>query len=1019
MKGFSNNRRIRVFLAAALIIALACPTAFAYTSSAAAAGDGPAKLAGLKVVELLTSAGASFIGRNLVTNGTYPEELRGTVRPGSDTLRTDYIVTPRELDDYHLAGIYDKAGVPCDVSELRLTEAQAAVKYPGIPNYIALARDIAGEVREGLDGGNGVFVVGSNCVHAVGTAAGLRQAFGNDAKIGIIYLDAHGDINTRFSTFSGSMGGMDLAPIVGLEDGWWEAVAGEGMKPFDASLHGAGRDLDSGVDVIGGKEVPFGEMLNLEEAGTIVLSSAELGNEALFRSKLKELTDQVDVLYLHIDADGVDSAFLTNVNTPFPDNVNRVQERGPDIWTMMRDIKIIMETDKVAVINLASIYFGNTYTAAQHATRGFTFLAYPGETTQQASNRASQIAILTGIRMISSAFENWGYMVAPAGASVPEAPAIAPAPGGNMEGLKVVELLTSAGAGFIGRNLVASGTYPESLRGTVRPGTDTLRTDYIVTPRELDDYHLAGIYDKAKVPYNIAELRLTEAQAAVKYPGIPNYIALARDIAGEVREGVTEGNGVFVVGSNCVHAVGTAAGLRQAYGNDAKIGIIYLDAHGDINTRFSTFSGSMGGMDLAPIVGLEDGWWEAVAGEGMKPFDASLHGAGRDLDSGVDVIGGKEVPFGEMLNLEEAGTIVLSSAELGDEALFRSKLKELADQVDVLYLHIDADGVDSAFLTNVNTPFPDNVNRVQERGPDIWTMMRDIKIIMETGKVAVVNLASIYFGNTYTAAQQATRGFAFLEYPGETAQQASNRASQISILTGIRLISTTFENWASIPGENLFILSADEESDIDGDVCFTLSVHGAKDLLAVELEFEVDSNMLAGKGVIGLSGFDVIDGIAWSYAGGSAWKGTVTIGLPAGDSNGLSSWETEDIAKFLFAPRAKGDTAMKLTGLKAVGLDGDVTKYIDVSIGIGEAMTNIDQRVFSKYDLNRDNKVDALDLGIMLLYCGFNTETPGFSTLIKVNDSRGKGVTASMCDVNSDGIIDMLDLLDLFIHYTK
>jgi Ca2+-binding EF-hand superfamily protein len=96
-----------------------------------------------------------------------------------------------------------------------------------------------------------------------------------------------------------------------------------------------------------------------------------------------------------------------------------------------------------------------------------------------------------------------------------------------------------------------------------------------------------------------------------------------------------------------------------------------------------------------------------------------------------------------------------------------------------------------------------------------------------------------------------------------------------------------------------------------------------------------------------------------------------------------------------------------------------VTVYLDSVISGGEAVTNIDQRVFSKYDLNRDNKVDALDLGIMLLYCGFDIDSADWDTLVKVNDSKGKPVTASMCDVNGDGVIDMLDLLDLFIHYTK
>ncbi|MCL1982232.1 MAG: dockerin type I domain-containing protein, partial [Clostridiales bacterium] len=213
-------------------------------------------------------------------------------------------------------------------------------------------------------------------------------------------------------------------------------------------------------------------------------------------------------------------------------------------------------------------------------------------------------------------------------------------------------------------------------------------------------------------------------------------------------------------------------------------------------------------------------------------------------------------------------------------------------------------------------------------------------------------------------------------------------------------------------------LSADAESDIDKDVCYTLSISKAEDVLLVELEFEVDGNMLAGKGIKTDCGFLPMSDIFWSYAGDSIWKGTVTLSLPSGSTTGLTSVAPVDIATFVFAPRAAGDAAMTLTGFRAVGLE-DTTVYLESVILNSEAVTNVDQRVFSKYDLNRDNKVDALDLGIMLLYCGFATGTPGWDTLVKVNDSRGKGVTASMCDVNCDGIIDMLDLLDLFIHYTK
>ncbi|MCL1808816.1 MAG: hypothetical protein FWG42_03495 [Clostridiales bacterium] len=212
-------------------------------------------------------------------------------------------------------------------------------------------------------------------------------------------------------------------------------------------------------------------------------------------------------------------------------------------------------------------------------------------------------------------------------------------------------------------------------------------------------------------------------------------------------------------------------------------------------------------------------------------------------------------------------------------------------------------------------------------------------------------------------------------------------------------------------------VSADAESGIERDVEFTVSIRNAEDLLNIALEFEVDSDLLAGKGLVGLNGFTPLGDIFWSFAGGGKWKGTVTLGLPSGSTTGLTSVAAVDVAKFIFAPRGVGDAAFTLTGFTAVGLDG-TTVYLDALI-LGSAVTNIDQRVFSKYDLNRDNVVDALDLGIMLLYCGFDSDSTNWNTLVKVNDSRGKGVTASMCDVNADGVIDMLDLLDLFIHYTK
>ncbi|MCL1983746.1 MAG: DUF4832 domain-containing protein [Clostridiales bacterium] len=208
----------------------------------------------------------------------------------------------------------------------------------------------------------------------------------------------------------------------------------------------------------------------------------------------------------------------------------------------------------------------------------------------------------------------------------------------------------------------------------------------------------------------------------------------------------------------------------------------------------------------------------------------------------------------------------------------------------------------------------------------------------------------------------------------------------------------------------------DTVSYISGDVEYTVSLENAKDVLAVELEFVIDGDMLAGKNLIGLSGFGNMNNILWVHAGDNNWKGTVTLALPSGTTKGLTSQAPVDIAKFIFTPKGFGNAAMTLTSARVVGLLDDTTKYVGSIIVNGTATTIIAK---SKYDLNRDGVVDALDLGIMLLYCGFISDLPEWATQVKVNDAWGNGVTASMCDVNDDGIIDMLDLLDLFIHYTK
>ena len=289
-------------------------------------------------------------------------------------------------------------------------------------------------------------------------------------------------------------------------------------------------------------------------------------------------------------------------------------------------------------------------------------------------------------------------------------------------------------------------------------GTEVLcRVHSIKRPRELDDYHLSGVYNKAGVEASIEEIHLdTEGPQSNKI-----YQMYTKQVSDSVYEGITSGKGVFVTGGTCLHAPGVAGGIRRAFGADARLGVIWLDAHGDINIPETSPSGMLGGMPFAVMLGYCMQDWCKLCGL-EPPFDdrLALLSDARSFD--------KE----EADNLRNMNLTILNTAEFLDEHNWTKKVMELAAQVDALYLHIDADIVDSKYVPDHNTP--------ETNGPDIWPLLRNIRTVMETGKVPVVTLASIYFDSCSVGKERSI-------------------GPETSILTGIRMIGTILENWKNTP----------------------------------------------------------------------------------------------------------------------------------------------------------------------------------------------------------------------------
>ncbi len=129
------------------------------------------------------------------------------------------------------------------------------------------------ETERIVESGEFPITIGGDHSIAIGSLAGVVKAFRKrDERIGLIYLDAHADMNTPDTTPSGNIHGMPLAALLGY--GAPELVNVGGFSPkFDPRLcaHVGARDLDPGErELIRNLGMRFFTMREIDERGLAV-----------------------------------------------------------------------------------------------------------------------------------------------------------------------------------------------------------------------------------------------------------------------------------------------------------------------------------------------------------------------------------------------------------------------------------------------------------------------------------------------------------------------------------------------------------------------------------------------------------------------------------------------------------------------------------------------------------------------------------------------------------------------------
>ncbi len=152
---------------------------------------------------------------------------------------------------------------------------------------------------------------------------------------------------------------------------------------------------------------------------------------------------------------------------------------------------------------------------------------------------------------------------------------------------------------------------------------------------------------------------------------------------------------VLVLEGDCTHAVGAIGGLAQAKGAP---GVVWFDAHGDLNTMETTTSGFLGGMPFAVALGwdLED--WRLAAGleQPVRPEAAALIGAS-DLDPA------------EVEVLQRHPILRIDAVEMmqpGVATRVQAALQPRASEAKAWYEHIDLDVAGPEEVPAGYTPAP-------------------------------------------------------------------------------------------------------------------------------------------------------------------------------------------------------------------------------------------------------------------------------------------------------------------------
>lgn len=229
--------------------------------------------------------------------------------------------------------IHDLGDIPIGRPEVVVDEESNLRNLDLVAEKNAL---LAEKVDKAIQSGSFPLVLGGDHSIAIGTLAGVARHY---KKLGVIWYDAHGDLNTAETSPSGNIHGMPLAVSLGLGHTMLTELGGFAPKIMPEL-----------VVIIGARSLDEGERILIKEKGIKVYTMHEIdrmGMAKVMEETIAYLKEKTDGVHLSLDLDGLDPSECPGVGTPVMGGISYRESHLA--MEMLEEAKLITSAEFVEV----------------------------------------------------------------------------------------------------------------------------------------------------------------------------------------------------------------------------------------------------------------------------------------------------------------------------------------------------------------------------------------------------------------------------------------------------------------------------------------------------------------------------------------------------------------------------------------------------------------------------------------------------------------------------------------------